>query len=487
VTPKFPLAVWAPDADPTTPGIMTDVEGLIPTSRGYAPDFSLASGITYTQTLPAQCRGAGLVQQAGNFDAEVVAGTASNIYVLKAGGLILASRSSPAYTTVTDTQTDGWRFGAFGATALAISYNNALQSTANLITTPFADISGGPTGAGTMAISANFVVVGNISDAAWPYVDGYWTCALQDVTDWVPDVATFASRGRLMQTPGAIVRMIAFGDDIIAFKSNSIVRGTFTGDPSVPWAWRVVSTEVGLVSHDAVCEAENVLYWLAADGFYAYNGGSIRRIESAPWEWFKGRAGLGGTIRAIAQWDVIRRVVRWYFEDSIQTAPIGVYQGGIAYHPGSDQWGRFASDATAVATAAAETVPSVASAARSRPNVPLVFEATTFKVQAYRGPVGLSTFSTHYVGDDERVTVLTGARVRMIGTAVNALCLPRIRQTLDDGVSPWTIEPAVLRTADGRYDMHISARWHQLEFRQGIGGMFEILGFMIDAPQAGKR
>jgi hypothetical protein len=287
-----------------------------------------------------------------------------------------------------------------------------------------------------------------------------------------------------MQTPGGVVRLVAFQDDIIAFKATSILRGTFTGDPSVPWVWRVVSAQIGIVSHDAVCEAEGILYFLSADGFYAFSGAQLQRIESAPWEWFKSRASFGGKIRAMAQWDSIRRVVRWYYEDFYQTAVAGVYQGGVAYAPVFDRWGRFASNATAIAYVS-DSVPTLTSEARPRQNVPLVMDATTFGCRVYRGPAADTTATTHIIGDDVDHSVLTGVRLRVTGSPFSMLCLPRWRNDLSDLASPWTIGDAVLRTADGRYDVSHSARWHMLEFRQS--GMFELHGFRVDAPRAGKR
>jgi hypothetical protein len=476
---------WAPDLDPTTPGILTDISNMLPTARGYAPDFSVAAGVTYTQTLPTQCRGAALVQQSGNFLPILLLGTATTISAAISGTLLPLTRTTP-YVTVTDTQDDGWRFGAFGVDALAVSYANQLQTTPlPEAGTRFANVSGAPA-AGTMCVQSGFVMLANINDGAFPYADGYWTCALQNVTSWAPDVATFASRDRLMQTPGGVVRLVAFQDDIIAFKATSILRGTFTGDPSVPWAWRVVSAQIGIVSHDAVCEAEGILYFLSADGFYAFSGAQLQRIESAPWEWFKSRASFGGKIRAMAQWDSIRRVVRWYYEDFYQTAVAGVYQGGVAYAPVFDRWGRFASNATAIAYVS-DSVPTLTSEARPRQNVPLVMDATTFGCRVYRGPVQQSQFTSNFIGNDQQVTVLTGARVRLTGTAVAAICIPRSRATLDDGLSPWVIGTAAARTADGRYDFHVSARWHSLEFRQDAGGMYEVLGYQVEMPRAGQR
>ena len=114
--------------------------------------------------------------------------------------------------------------------------------------------------------------------------DGWWCSALEDYTDWTPDVATQCTQGRLLQTPGGIIRLIAFGNYIIAFKNNSMLRGTYIGAPLV-WRWDVISTSVGLVGHDAVCDAEGVLYWLAEDGFSRFAGGAPQKIASAPWRW----------------------------------------------------------------------------------------------------------------------------------------------------------------------------------------------------------
>ena len=57
MTPNQPLIQWAPDADPTQPGVIVDAEQLLPTQRGYAPDFALMQSSQFPLTIPTTPRG----------------------------------------------------------------------------------------------------------------------------------------------------------------------------------------------------------------------------------------------------------------------------------------------------------------------------------------------------------------------------------------------------------------------------------------------
>jgi hypothetical protein len=333
---NIPLLAWTPDADPTMPGVIADVTNMLPTVRGYAPDYSLtpATGMG-AGTLPGRCYGAALLEF-GEITPALVAGTATKLYRI-VGNIVgpfvtdVSRTSGGAYTAATS-PTNAWRFASIDDVALAVKPGTILQATTNIYGTPFADVAGAPSG-WTMAVQSGFVMIAGYS-TEWPYANGWWCSALQDYTDWTPDVATQSANGRLTQTPGEIIRVIAFQDDLIFFKGTSVIRATYVGTPTI-WQFTVLSTDVGLAGHDAVTQADGILYWLGDTGFYRFNGGSIQRIASAPWSWM--REDTGGTFSlafAQAQWDSTRRVIRWYYP-----ARFGgdVLTRGLAYHVDTDR------------------------------------------------------------------------------------------------------------------------------------------------------
>lgn len=475
MTPNVPLLSWTPDADPTIPGVMVDVENMLPTTRGYAPDYELTDTVNSVGTLPSTCRGANYVRFS-TLTAMTFAGTETAVYVSWGGSLIDLSRAA-AYTAVTDAYL-GWRFDAFGDVALCVSRDNQLQSTANPAGgTDFANVSGAPSGS-TMCVQSNFVMLGGFFGGSWPYADGWWCSALEDYTDWTPDVATQCVQGRLLQTPGAVLRMIAFGNYVIAFKQGSMLRGTYIGAPQV-WRWDVISTSVGLVGHDAVCDAEGVLYWLAEDGFYRFAGGAPQRIASAPWRWFQSQ--LYDSLylaRAQAHWDPARRVVRWYYPSDVSNA----LNAGLAYHPQTDRWGRFTQTIEWATNSLREYCGlDVAGETYNRvPNAAVVVDSN-HELQCYATDIANSSFTTGDIGDDEAVTGNFSARVRFVQAPASSSATHYHRMVLSDALTTGT----TTTRSDGKYDLAAASRWHRLKFSQT--GMCEPIGFSVDVKPAGRR
>lgn len=449
---------------------MPDVQNLLPTARGYASDYSPNS--LAVQTIMPEAVYSAQTLRFATFSPMLVAGTDAKLYRITSGATDI-SRGT-AYTAMT--RYEPWRYASFGDYALAVAINNTLQSTATPHTANFADVSGAAP-AGTIAVNRGFVMLGRMSSGAFPHMDGWWCCALNDVTDWTPDVATQSARDRLLQTPGPILRLFAFGPYIYAFKGRSLIRGAYTGPPQI-WSWTPVSTEIGLAGHDAVCEAEGVMYWLAGDGFYRSAGGAPQRILSAPWEWWmrKGSASINlYDDLTYAQWDPIRRVVRWWY-----TVDGALYTGGIAYHPDTDRWGRFSAAAECVASKTNEFAgtPDVASALV--PEAPIVFTGA-HEAMSLHTDVAATRFESGDVGDDDVYSMLRLVRTRFYRAPTTSVATHYYRPTLD--ATPTTGATAVRE--DGKYDLAHSARWHRVAFEQT--GMVEVGGFSVDAGPAGRR
>ena len=477
MSPNLPLIAWAPDADSTGPGVISAVSNMLPTRRGYAPDFGLADAQFTGATLPDACMGAATIKP-GTGTPLLLLATSSKLYSYFSGALLDLTPAAPlvvAYYGVP------FRFDAFGTVALAVQYANVLHASTNPSGgTDFAAVSGAPT-ANTMCVQSNFVMLGDTAlTGGWAYSDGWWCSALGDHTDWTLDIATQCARGRLTQTPGGIVRMIAYQNDIIAFKGTSILRGSYVGVPTV-WAWSVISTDVGIAGHDCAVQAEGLLYWLGPNGFYRFNGAGVERIASAPWEWFKADAGdYTNLVPTKAVWDPVRRVVRWHYP---RAAELGnsVY-GCIVYHVDTDRWGWTTTTAEWAMTLPSEFVPSVTSGTiRSTADVAAIVDSVTHSVQAYTGTPSESLLDTGDVGDDDAVSTLTKVRARFLSAPAAAFARHLYRMQLSD---PLTLGAEVTRV-DGKYDFSHASRWHRVSF-SGTG-MYEIAGFSVNAPASGKR
>ena len=475
MTPNIPIIAWAPDADPTVPGVLSDIENMVPTQRGYAPEFELAAPDAWTATVPAECYGAaGLVFQ--SLLSAVFIGAGDRLYASTGSGLNDVTRASGVYPSVG--QNVPWQFAAFRDVAIAVQVNNATQATANYGTTDFADLAGAPKAA-TIAVNKNFVLLGNVNDgAAKP--DGWACSALEDYSDWTPDIATQSAAGRLTATQGPILRLIAWRDYVIAFKARGVYRGTYVGAADNTWSWPLVSAEVGLIERDAVCEAEGVLYWMGEDGFYRWAGGGIERIASAPWRWFRSvLLGSFSVARVQAVWDSVRRVVRFVAHVG-RTGFAGPYC--LTYHPDTDRWGRSDLYSQWAFTLPSSDVALLENSTNiATPMVPGYVHSATLEIVAHAGAASSSSFTTGDIGDDDDVVALTRARVRFLSAPTTSSATHYHRMNLGDAL---TTGETIARS-DGKYDITHAARWHRLKFAQT--GRYEVTGFRVEPPKAGKR
>ena len=481
MTPNVPIIAWAPDADPTTPGVMVQAENLLPTLRGYAPDFSAIAAIGFTSAMPeAPLSAKRLEITSASSLIFTLAGTSTRLYYLLYGGAPV-DRSNGGGPYVATTYADPWQFDTISGVVLASNVFNPVQVTTDLPAVNFGPISGAPA-ARTICVQRNFVVAGgfNSGTAAWPYADGWWCSEQEDYTGWTPDIATQCARGRLTATPGAIVRMIAFQDSILAFKEGSLYRGTYTGPTANTWSWPVLSSAVGIVGTQAVTQAGSVLYWMAPDGVYRYAGGGIERIQSAPWNWLLDQvAGSTGLQYTQAQWDPVRRVVRFY----VMLFGANGDGVGIAYHPETDRWGSFELTGGVTVDVPLQVVPTVTDgpygvAPRAAPGF---FGLDDRVLKIYAGTPAESAFTTGDIGDDDAVVALTRARVRFFRAPATSMLTHSHRMTLDDALTAGETSSRV----DGKYDMSHSARWHRVRF--DMTGAYEVSGFSVGPASAGKR
>lgn len=482
MTPNIPLQAWAPDVDPTTPGVMTDVSSLLPTVRGYAADYAATgSGVFPGVTFSSRALSGQLCEPSGPYNPITLISTSRKIYRVEQT-LVDLSRGGGLYTPTSISSP--WRFAAFGDEIVATQSDNTFQRL-SAGGTAFVDVTGGPK-ARTIAVQSNFIMcASSYYDTNWPYTDGYWCSALGSSTNWTPDVATQCVRGRLTQTPGAIVRVIAFQNDLIFFKPSSVIRATYVGAPQV-WQFTVLSSKIGLVGHSAVCEAEGVLYWCGYDGFYRFDGASIQRIASAPWRWMTETSVdllLYGQ-HASTVWDPSRRVVRWYFmgKDPYVNGELAL-NVGVAYHPDTDRWGKFSCQATVVTALNYEVLPMVNApdTIQFTPNAPCVVDVSTNALQTYSGTPAASSFTTGDIGDDDNAYTLRRVRARFLRAPTSSSATQYTRMNLDESL---VTRETIART-DGKYDLTHNARWHRVKFSQT--GMYEVAGFSVDTKQGGTR
>ena len=142
-----PIAGFAPDADRTSPGILTDCENLVPFEGGFKGAPTAVA--TTAAALAAECRGA-VVATKLDGSRRIFAGTQTKLYELN--GTSWTDRSAGSYTGSSESR---WSFCQFGDTTIASNLSDAMQSSS---AGAFAAIAGAPKAKIVVSASNNFVI-----------------------------------------------------------------------------------------------------------------------------------------------------------------------------------------------------------------------------------------------------------------------------------------------------------------------------------------
>lgn len=471
---------WAPDGDPTTPGIVTDCEMLEPSIRGMKAAPSAA--VTDLPALSAACTGAALVRKLDG-TRRLIAGTATGLF--EAGSGSWADVSAATYTGST------WEFAQFGDVTIAVNGADDPQTSSS---GTFAAATAIPS-ASLIAVSSGFVMVANVADASYAHPDGWWCSALYDYTDWTPAIATQSARGRLLDTPGAITALKPLGDVLVAFKERSMYVGQYVG-PDVIWAWSAVPGDVGSASSRGVVSDGTALYFWGGDDFYRFDGSRPQPIGEAVKRWFAENSDPQYLYLMAGSYDRAQGVIRWHFVPASGTTPTKC----IVLNPKTGQWGRADRSIEALVDYVSGgftydsgpwvspltydtigTLPSYDSPFwLARSEFPAIFD-TTHTLRSLSGVAGSSSLTTGDIGDDDTYSLLRRVRPRYSTSPASASLTAYYKQGAGDDLTTGDTVSA----DDGKFDVLQSARWHRVKF--AWTGAVEVSGMTADLQAEGER
>jgi hypothetical protein len=476
---------FAPDADPTTSGLLTDCENLLPSELGMRPGPLVAP--VGMDAAPADVRGAlAAVDLDGNRLA-VVGTTTGLLRIAGKGWSDVSGGSSFALAA-----SERWSLEQFGNSTLAScrSAGMRLATGGN-----FAPVTGAPKAKILTALKGFVLAFNTMDDVYGDNSDRWWCSAYLNAGDWTPNVATLCTTGRLVESGGGITAAHRLGDDVVVYKRRSTYVGRFTG-PAEVWNFTQVDSDVGCVGQDAVCDTGRVHYFIGDDDIYAFDGVQSRPLgRGVLRDWFVGMRDPANMHRAMAFWDKQNQLA-WFFFPSIHGG--GELDYGLVYHPASNKWGRANHYIRALVRYAspAATYDS-GSDLVSAYEVPLPIEYDSpFWIESqelmagfdaenrlvtFSGAAGPSAFTTGDYGDEDQMTQCTRLTLRLKTAPLSAWATG---YTKDDGGKDVKQASMAIRD-DAAFDLRQRGRWHR--FKVEVTGDYALVGLGPRLKQAGYR
>jgi hypothetical protein len=263
-----PVAQWLPDQPPYNNPGGNSAFNVFPGRQCYLPVPSLQK----VATGPTG-RMLNLVNARDNANNNYTyCGDQSALYVRTGASLTAVNAVSITYSVA---HNDTWEFVQWGQTMLATNGTDPLQQI-SLGAAHFVAVGGGaPTGRHISVIN-NFAVLGNVSDSALGVTRVRWS-ALNNVGSWTPDATTLADFQDLPTEGGWVQKIVGGEQGGYVFQERKIWAMNFVGSPLI-FQFNPVHQNIGAFAPQSVINYGNLVYFLAADGFYEFNGTTINPI-----------------------------------------------------------------------------------------------------------------------------------------------------------------------------------------------------------------
>ncbi len=496
-----PFLGYAPDVDPTTPGVLPNVSSIVPSLKGMRAAPSAQN--TALPVLAAACKGAAVCRKLDN-TTRLFAGAAAALYEAGATSWTDRTRAAGAYALGTDIR---WRFAQLADYSLAVAKSEILQvSTSGA----FANAAANAPKASIVETANNYTLLFDVNDQGAIYdgadrPHGWW--AAKDHTVWTPSVANAAFTGDLKSTPGKIRAGKKFGQDVIAYKDRSMYLGSLVND-QVGWEFRLIPGEIGAVSQECVVDVGTIAspmhIFMGFEDFYRYDGSRPIPLGSAPGapspvkQTVFGELNKSYSFASMALHDRVNSRIYFFYPVGSSTTP----DKCVVYNYLTNKWGRddrsvemVVEQITAGITyddlgtyyATYSDMPALAydsSFWTAGYPVPAIFN-TSHMLQTLDGVATSSSITTWDAGADEEVSLLSRVQPLFLTRPTSATMTNYYRDNLGDSL---TSDTAVTMDAKGRFDINNggrSANWHRAIF--SFTGDLETPGLNAELVQDGRE
>lgn len=483
-----PILGFLPDVEPTTPGILTDCSNLIPTEKGMAGGPTPVDAVPGLAALAAECRGAAVLVDTTGIR-RTFAGTQTKLYELTSS--TWTDRSAAGnYTGSSDNR---WMFAQFGNVALATNDTEALQFSSS---GAFAAIAGAPK-ARILVAAKDFVMLFDTNDAAFgDQSDRWWCSGFQDYADYVVNVATQCTTGRLVGVPGGITAAATLGGYVVAYKERGAYLGQYVGAPIV-WQWDQIPGEIGCVGAEAVTDIGGAHIFVGPDNIWQYDGTRAVPIATGQVrQWFYDDGSATYRYRTIVHYDRQNSRV-WIFYASASSST-GTPDRAIVYNLVSKRWGRANRTIEAVLQFIApgltwDTLSTVAATWDAMPSISwdsqtwqaagrsLAIFDSTHALKAMTGQSDSSTMTTGDFGDDWGHSLMDSVRLRFTRVPTSATATGYSRDVEGNSLDNRNTSTY----SDGKFDLLQDARWHRVAFT--FTGDHEVTAISPSLKVTGQR
>ena len=497
----FPIQGFAPAAEPTTPGIIVDIDLMVPTLTGLRALPSDSS--TGLQTVGSAVRSAAVLSNLSD-EQTVYVGTADNLFKQSTTGFAEISSSTNAYSLSGAAR---WVFAEFNLPgddrALAAAHGQDIQF---VTSGDFADLTGAPKAA-FVAVTEGFLMAANIqtstvgsSSTVYSAAPNRWYCAGINTTNvWDADIATQATTGLLLDTPGGIRALHKLGSFFIFYKERSMYIGRYVGSPQV-WRMTLIPGDgLGAPSHHSVVDIETAHLFPGYDDFYLFDGTRPNPIgTNRVSEFFFNDLNAEHKSQIVGHHDRRNSLVYWSYPST--DSADGSLDKFICYNYRSDKWGggtksmQFIFEWTATGVTY-DDLGALYSTYADLPTAPYdtAFASTTTlktavfvtnnRLSALEGsPANDCMMRTWDFGIDGAPTLLTRVRPRFKKAPLTG-SQTHIYQDIEGG-SEATNGPAAT-LSDGSFDFVFGGRWHAV--RHNYTGDVEVSGIDIQMQQDGEE
>jgi hypothetical protein len=489
----IPFLGYAPDLDPTTPGILTNCSALVPSMKGMKGAPSPTD--TALPALAAACRNALVVRKLDN-TTRFIAGTATKLYEAGATSWTEVTRASGGdYGLATDGE---WTFAQYADQTLAAAKSDILQVSSS---GAFANAAANAPKASIVETVNNFIFLFDVNDQAAIFdgadrPHGWW--AARSSATWTPSIANEAYTGDLRSTPGKIRAGRRFGQAIIVYKDRSMYQGIYIGQSG--WEFTLIPGEAGAMSQNVVVDvgtSENPKHiFMGFEDFYQFDGSRPLSIGTPLSETVFGEMNKQYSYASKALHDRVNKLVYFYYPVASSSNP----DKCVVYNYKTGKWGRDDRSVEAVVEyisaglsyddlggeyATYADLPEVSydsSFWTSGYPIPAIFN-TSHMVQTLNGASVSSSMTTGDYGTDEYLSLLSRVQPLFLTRPSSATMTNYYRENLGDSLSSDT--PAVM-DSKGRFDVvngGRSSNWHRALFE--FTGPVEMPGIRAEMQEDG--